>query len=61
MEETHSLETSVNFQPTKRRNIPEDRTPHKHSCENLKSYIPKLLSKLHPYNRENISVSYAVS
>jgi hypothetical protein len=31
-------ETSVGFQRTTRRYIPEDRTLHKHYCENLKSY-----------------------
>jgi hypothetical protein len=32
------LETSVDFQRTTRRYIPEDRTLHNHRCENLKSY-----------------------
>jgi hypothetical protein len=31
-------ETSVDFPRTTRRYIPEDRTIHKHRCENLKSY-----------------------
>jgi hypothetical protein len=30
-------ETSVDFQRTTRRNLPEDRTFHNHRCENLKS------------------------
>jgi hypothetical protein len=33
-----SSETSVDFHRTTRRYIPEDRTLHKHGCENLKSY-----------------------
>jgi hypothetical protein len=36
--ETESSETSVNFQRTAPRYIPEDRTLHNHSCDNLKSY-----------------------
>jgi hypothetical protein len=32
-------ETSVDFQRTTRRYIPEDRTFHNHRCGNLKSYI----------------------
>jgi hypothetical protein len=39
MEETCSFETSVDFQPTERRYIPEERTLHNHRCENLKSYV----------------------
>jgi hypothetical protein len=38
MEETHSSETSMYFQQTTRRYIPEDRTRHNHRCENLKFY-----------------------
>jgi hypothetical protein len=38
MEATFSSETSVDFQPTTRRYIPEDRTFQCHRCENLKSY-----------------------
>jgi hypothetical protein len=38
MEATCSIETSVDFQRNIRRYIPGDRTLHKHSCENLKSY-----------------------
>jgi hypothetical protein len=34
-----SSETSVDFQQTTRRYIPEDSTLHNHRCENLKSYI----------------------
>jgi hypothetical protein len=33
-----SSETSVGFQRTTRRYIPEDRTHHNHRCENLKSH-----------------------
>jgi hypothetical protein len=41
-----SSETSVGFQRTTRRYIPEDNTLHKHRCENLKSYTgPSLFSK----------------
>jgi hypothetical protein len=32
-------ETSVDFQQTSRRYIPEDSTLHNHRCENLKSYM----------------------
>jgi hypothetical protein len=39
IEATCSPETSVDFQRTTRRYIPEDRTLHNHRCENLKSYI----------------------
>jgi hypothetical protein len=38
MEATCSSETSVDFQPTTRRYIPEDRTLHNHRCENDRSY-----------------------
>jgi hypothetical protein len=39
MEAICSSETSVHFQRTTRRYIPEDGTLHNHRCENLKSYI----------------------
>jgi hypothetical protein len=39
MEAIYSSETSVYFQRTTWCYIPEDRTLHNHSCENLKSYI----------------------
>jgi hypothetical protein len=39
METICCSETSVDFQRTTRRYIPEDRTVHNHPCENLKSYI----------------------
>jgi hypothetical protein len=35
---TCSSETSVDFQRTTRRYIPEDRTLHNHRCENIRSY-----------------------
>jgi hypothetical protein len=38
MMETCSSETSVDTQRTIWRYIPEDRTLHNHSCENIKSY-----------------------
>jgi hypothetical protein len=38
MEAICSPETSIHFQPTTRRYIPEDGTLHNHRCENLKSY-----------------------
>jgi hypothetical protein len=38
MEATCSSETSVGFERTTRRCIPDDRTPRNHRCENLKSY-----------------------
>jgi hypothetical protein len=38
MEAICSSETSVDFQRTTRRYIPEDSTLHNHRCENLKSY-----------------------
>jgi hypothetical protein len=37
-----TLKTSVDVQRTTRRYIPEDRTLHKHHCENLKSYTEVL-------------------
>jgi hypothetical protein len=39
MEAKWTYETSVDFQRTTRRYIPEGRTLHNHRCENLKSYI----------------------
>jgi hypothetical protein len=39
MEAKCSSETSVDFQGTTRRYIPEDDTLHNHRCENLRSYI----------------------
>jgi hypothetical protein len=39
LEATCSSETSVDFQLTKRRYTPGDRTLHDYRCENLKSYI----------------------
>jgi hypothetical protein len=38
MEMICSSETSVGFQRTIRRYIPEDRTLHNYGCENLKSF-----------------------
>jgi hypothetical protein len=43
MEVTYSSETSVDFQRTTRRYIPEDRTLQTHRCENLKTYIEQKL------------------
>jgi hypothetical protein len=39
MEAVCSSETLVETQQTMGRHIPEDETLHKHSCENLKSYM----------------------
>jgi hypothetical protein len=44
MEAISSSETSVDFQRTTRRYIPEDRILHNHRCENFKSYILKDVS-----------------
>jgi hypothetical protein len=38
LEAVCSSETSVDFQRTTRRYIPEDRTLHEHRCENRRSY-----------------------
>jgi hypothetical protein len=38
MEEKFSSETSVKFQRTTRRYIPEESSLHSHRCENLKPY-----------------------
>jgi hypothetical protein len=38
MEAVCSSETTVDFQRTERRYVPEDSTLHKHRCENLKSH-----------------------
>jgi hypothetical protein len=51
MEATCSSETSVEFQRNTRHYTPEDRTPLKHLCENLKSYngflwFPRTLQKI---------------
>jgi hypothetical protein len=40
-----SSETSVDFQRSTRRYIPEDSTLHNHRCENLKSYFISLLNQ----------------
>jgi hypothetical protein len=42
MEAICSSETSVDFQRTTRRYIPENSTLHNHGCENLKSYKPEV-------------------
>jgi hypothetical protein len=44
-------ETSVDFQRTTRRYIPEDRTLHNHRCENLRAYneIPVSMFLLNEY------------
>jgi hypothetical protein len=47
MEATCSSGTSVDFQRTARRYIPEDRTLHGHRCESLESY------RLHTYSLLN--------
>jgi hypothetical protein len=39
MEAKFSSETSVHFQQTTRRYIPENRALHNHRCENLWSYV----------------------
>jgi hypothetical protein len=39
MEATCSSETSVDFQQSAQRYIPEDNSLHNHRCENLKFYI----------------------
>jgi hypothetical protein len=44
MAETCFIETSVDFQRTKRRYIPEDRTLHNHRCDNLSSSMYNIWS-----------------
>jgi hypothetical protein len=44
MERICSSETTVEFQRTTRRYIPEDSTLHNHRCENLKSNIYKFIA-----------------
>jgi hypothetical protein len=39
MEAAYTSKTSVDFQRTARRYIPEDRTLYNHCCENLRSYM----------------------
>jgi hypothetical protein len=39
MEATYSSKTSVDFQLTTRRYIPEDSRVHNHRCGNFKSYV----------------------
>jgi hypothetical protein len=46
MEATCSSETSVDFQRTTRRYIPEDRTLHNHLYENLKSYLLNIFNSI---------------
>jgi hypothetical protein len=45
MEKKCSSETSVEFQPTSRRYISEDRRLHNHLCEKLKHFIYVEISK----------------
>jgi hypothetical protein len=47
MEATCSSETSVDFQRTTHRYIPEHRTLHNHHCENLSSHIMPDYTALH--------------
>jgi hypothetical protein len=49
MEATSSSETSVDFQWTTRRYIPENRTLHNHHCGILKSSINILLANLNMF------------
>jgi hypothetical protein len=49
-EATRSSKTSVYFQRTTRRYIPEDRTLHSHRCEKFKSYIESYCSSTNPYS-----------
>jgi hypothetical protein len=44
MEAICSSETSVDFQQTTRRYIPEDSTIYNHRCENLKFYMIRLVA-----------------
>jgi hypothetical protein len=46
MEAAHTFETSVNFNVTSRRYIPEDTKLHIHRRENLKSHIENLIALL---------------
>jgi hypothetical protein len=46
MEAICSSETSVDFQWTTWRYIPEDSIIHNHRCENLKSYIIEIPSNI---------------
>jgi hypothetical protein len=43
MEVSCPSKTSVDFQQTPWRYVPEDRTLHNHECENLKSYTDKTI------------------
>jgi hypothetical protein len=61
MEMICSSETSVDFQQTTRRCIPEDRTLHNHRCKNLKSYYCILFSTLEieaVYSSETLAYTY---
>jgi hypothetical protein len=51
MKATCSSETSVHFQRTTRRYIPEDRTLHNYRCENLKSYNTVTVFEQSPHSR----------
>jgi hypothetical protein len=46
MEATHSSETSLHFQRTTWRYMPEDSTFHSHRCENPKFYKKKVVHHL---------------
>jgi hypothetical protein len=57
MEAIYSSETSVDFQRTTRRYIPEDSTLHNHRSENLKSYI--ILINPFSLHKTNLVVIYS--
>jgi hypothetical protein len=54
-EEKISFETTLSFQQTTWRYIPEDKTLHNHRCENLKSYISASLSSNSVFPYVNIN------
>jgi hypothetical protein len=51
MEAICSSETSVEFQRTTRRYIPDDGTLHNHRCENLESYMLELIVIITNYEK----------
>jgi hypothetical protein len=54
METIYFSETSVDFQRTTRRYVPEVSTFHSHRCENLKSYLVDSYNDRAYINLENL-------
>jgi hypothetical protein len=53
-----SSEMSADFQRTTRPYIPEDRTLYNHRCENLRSYMKRILVLLVSYTQPKATYKY---